>query len=173
MPADPVQTSRAALFDHDEHAGQAQSGRASRRRPPAPDWGGDDLFDHVPRRRFVHAAGGEDPRRSGPASAHAPRRAAAAAAPRASAPKSGAALPEPVQELIAARRAEYEPAPTTGRRTVRVTGHPGALTAPRTAGPARGRGPRTVEERIGARPDRVAAWAVALGMVSSVVALLS
>lgn len=51
MPADPSR-SAGALFDR-EHAGLVEGSR--RRRRPAPDWGGDELFDHVPRRRFARA----------------------------------------------------------------------------------------------------------------------
>jgi hypothetical protein len=55
-----------------------------------------------------------------------------------------------------------------GRRTVRIGGRPGEF-APRTT---RRRPPRTIDERIGSRPDRVAAWAFALGILLILVALL-
>lgn len=57
-----------------------------------------------------------------------------------------------------------------GRRTVRITGRPGAFAEPR---PARRRPPRTVGERVGTRPDRIAAWAFALGMLLILVAILT
>lgn len=141
-----------AVFDHET---ETPSGR----RRPAPDWGADDLFDQVPRRRFSRTGEGAPARRrsheTGPAVASAPR-------------------PAPVEEQPAARRAEHEPAAVpAGRRTVTITGRPGPAFAPRTAGPARSRGPRSVEERIGSRPDRIAAWAFALGVLLIVLALLS
>ncbi len=139
-----------AVFDHETEAPKG-------RRRPAPDWGGDELFDHVPRRRFAQSADGAQARR------HSHEPAAATAAP---------ARPAPVEELIAARRAEYEPpsVPPGGRRTVTITGRPGPAFAPRTPRP---RSPRTVEERIGSRPDRIAAWAFALGVLLIILALLS
>jgi hypothetical protein len=63
-----------------------------------------------------------------------------------------------------APRWEEERAPN-GRRTVLITGRPGAHPAPRPdVVAARRRPPRTVHERLGARPDRVAAWACGLGV---------
>jgi hypothetical protein len=51
---------------------------------------------------------------------------------------------------------------------VTITGHPGRVDVVR-----RDRGPRTVEQRIHARPDRVAAWACALGVLLICMALLT
>jgi hypothetical protein len=171
MPVDSAHAS-AALFDH-ERSSHAEAPRGRRRRP-APDWGGDDLFDHVPRRRF--ARGPEDRRRSGAVAAPARGvRQPAPAAPEATGAPAAQPRPPAVQELITARRAEYEyeTPPPAGRRTVTVTGHPGTLAAPRTAGPARRRGPRSVEERISARPDLIAGYACGLGLLASIIALLS
>lgn len=100
-------------------AGQAHSlyDHERPRRRPAPDWGGDDLFDAVPRRRFAREAS-----------------------------------PEPSS-------------PPPARRTVTITGHPG-----RSGALGRSR-PRTVEQRIHARPDRIAAWAFALGLLLIVIAV--
>jgi hypothetical protein len=152
MPADSAQSRGAALFD------QTPSSAHGRRRRPAPDWGGDDLFDHVPRRRFARTV--EEPR---DLALEAPP-AAVAAVDLAPAP----ARPAPVQELVLARRAEYAPVPIPpgGRRTVTVTGRPGHGVAPRTHRPG-----RTVEQRIGARPERLAAWAFALGLLLIVLAV--
>ncbi len=158
MPADSM-TASAAIFDHETE---------SRRRRPAPDWGGDDLFDHVPRRRFASTQEAGARRREAPEPSTARRR---------EAPEHR--RPAGIEELVEARRAEYEPQPQpgyavapNGRRTVTVTGRPGPAFAPRTSGPARRREPRTVEERIGARPDQVAAWAFALGVLLILIALL-
>ena len=147
----------SAVFDHETEAPRG------RRRRPAPDWGGDDLFDNVPRRRFSHSADGASARRRG---VHEPAPAPAAVA----APAPPLERPAPVQELIAARKAEYEPQ----RRTVTITGRPGHAFAPRTSGgPARTRGPKTVEQRIGTRPDQIAAWAFALGVLLILLAVLT
>lgn len=176
MPTDSM-TAPRAVFDHETES------RSARRRRAAPDWGGDDLFDHVPRRRFSHSS--EAPARRGDGLDERARHRVARhadwfedeVAAVASAPRT--ARPAPVAELVAAREAEYAPSgPTTpaapnGRRTVTVTGRPGAAFAPRTSGgPARTRGPRTVEERIGTRPDQVAGWAFALGVLLILIALL-
>jgi hypothetical protein len=60
--------------------------------------------------------------------------------------------------------------PQGGRRTVKIGGHPGdyrsTIDRPR-------RPPRTASERLGARPDRVAAWAFALGILLIVIAILT
>jgi hypothetical protein len=147
MPADSARATRA-VFDVqiDEPHG--------RRRRPAPDWGGDDLFDHVPRRRFSRT--GDTPAHlhlvADPVDVEAP------AAP---------AEPSPVSDLVLARRSEYElgpsSAPPGGRRTVTITGRPGPAYAPR----------RGVEQRITHRPDHVAALACALGVLLVIIALLS
>jgi hypothetical protein len=54
-----------------------------------------------------------------------------------------------------------------GRRTVKIGGRPGEL----QASPVRRRPPRTVSERLGPRPDRVAAWAFALGILLILIAV--
>jgi hypothetical protein len=53
-----------------------------------------------------------------------------------------------------------------GRRTVRIGGRPGEFHPP-----ARRRPARTVSERLGPRPDRVAAWAFALGLLLILIAV--
>lgn len=159
MPA--ASALEGAVFDHEMEPPRG-------RRRPAPDWGADDLFDHVPRRRFARSGDGEPARRRsleiGPAVAAAPGALDPAAPGR----------PGAVEELVAARPEEHEPAAVpAGRRTVTITGRPGPAFAPRTAGPAGSRAPRSVEERIGSRPDRIAAWAFALGVLLILLALLS
>ena len=164
------------LSDHETDAELELGGR----RRAVADWGADDLFDHTPRRR-----------RSASSLAARERRISGPIEPRFSRPRDDAdAVPVP------ARPASSEPATVTriesapsyaadapvaadaaqaavgeigGRRTVTITGRPEAL--PRGASPARRRPPRTVEERIGHRPDRLAGWAVGLGMMLLLIAV--
>ena len=71
------------------------------------------------------------------------------------------------------------PAAPTGegipeRRTVKIGGRPeGSLEAARYQRDRARRPPRTTHERIGARPDRIAMWAFALGLVLIIIAVLS
>jgi hypothetical protein len=78
--------------------------------------------------------------------------------------------PEVGEEPFTPRRGPRSEVGAEGRRTVRITGRPGAFAESR---PARRRPPRTVGERVGARPDRIAAWAFALGMLLILVAILT
>ncbi len=71
------------------------------------------------------------------------------------------ALPEP--ERRPHLRA-VEPPPAGGRRTVVIRGQ---------VAPARRRPPRRAHERVGPRPDRIALWAVLLGVFLIVVAAMS
>ena len=68
--------------------------------------------------------------------------------------------PADIAEVIA------EPAP--GRKTVTITGHPDRMPVPRAQRP-----PRTVVERIGASPDRIAGYAVLLGFMLILIAVLT
>ena len=70
------------------------------------------------------------------------------------------------------RAADTAAPPAPGeRRTIRIGGRPeGSLEATRAQ---RRRPPRTAHERVGPRPDRVAAWAVALGVLLILIAILS
>lgn len=150
MPADPAPPTRAAFSDHDEPRGR-------RPRRPAPDWGGDDLFDHVPRRRFARTV---EPGQRRPEHQPARSRAAVDEIVLEPAPRIEAERPRSV--------AFAEPPAGGGRRSVTITGHPGRVDVVRRA-----RGARTVEQRIHARPDRVAAWACALGVLLICLALLT
>jgi hypothetical protein len=58
--------------------------------------------------------------------------------------------------------------PPQQRRTVKISGHPDRLPVPRAQ-----RRPRTAVERIGASPDRIVAWAVALGFLLVLIAVLT
>ncbi len=60
------------------------------------------------------------------------------------------------------------------RRTVKIGGRPeGSLEAARYQRDRARRPPRTTHERIGARPDRIAMWAFALGLLLIIIAVLS
>ena len=60
------------------------------------------------------------------------------------------------------------------RRTVKIAGHPeGSLEAARYQRDRTRRPPRTAGERIGHRPDRIAMWAFALGLLLIVIAILT
>jgi hypothetical protein len=85
----------------------------------------------------------------------------------------------------------HRPRPTGARRTVRITGRPEKLPAratperaPATVIQLPSRGPRLVEverrrpprrpaERLGSQPDRLALWALALGLFLVAVVLVS
>ena len=87
------------------------------------------------------------------------------------------ALAEPPARLVAAS-ARPEPAPVRTvvvqsdepreRRTVVISGHPGGLPMARPARP-----PKTAIERVGTRPDRIVAYAVALGFLLVLIAVLT
>jgi hypothetical protein len=65
-------------------------------------------------------------------------------------------VPEPVVE------------DASGRRTVTITGHPDRMPVARTQRP-----PRSAVERIGASPDRIVGYAVLLGFVLVLIAVLT
>jgi len=190
---------RDDVYDH-EHD-EPRSGR--RRRPVADWGVGDDVFEHMPRGRFSRASEGPPRERrfaSREAAEHRadgePRR----RAPQAGVPRGGVedgrrtiviGKPEDVPSEIAAITAdrdlgEDEPpveeaavqplSPPAGeRRTVRIAGRPeGSVEAARFHREhGRRRPARTAHERFGARPDRLAMWAFALGMLLIAIALLT
>jgi hypothetical protein len=187
--------SRDDVYDH-EHEEPRPSGR---RRRPVADWGvGDDVFEHMPRNRFSRAADG--PPRERRFSSERRGEHEDVAEPRferqpseapdtheAQMPRGGVdgrrtipiGKPEDVPSEIAAVTADRdlgadeEPA-APERRTVKIGGRPeGSLEAARYQRDRARRPPRTAHERIGARPDRVAMWAVALGILLIVIAVLS
>jgi hypothetical protein len=64
--------------------------------------------------------------------------------------------------------------PTPGRRTVTITGRPGPLErVPRLVEVERRRPPRTTQERVGGRPDRVAMWALMLALFLILITIVS
>lgn len=160
-----LESAIADLYDHEQ---QQVSGR---RRSEAPDWGGDDLFTGTPRRRrFERPARGEHPvSRTRDTVEHPVQRRAAQRA-RTYQPDTpdvldiselGDLLAPPVEDEAPA------PRPVTGRRTVTVTGHPDAPALRRRPAP-------TMDERmIGSRPDRIAAYAFAMGLLLILIAFLT
>lgn len=167
-----------AFYDHEDDIVQ--------RDRVAADWGADEVFATVPRRRFRgdhHPAAGvqrrgahtavvrEDDEDAAERAAWLAEVEAEVAAPGLEVVPAdeatmteGLAFEEPV-----AVRAEAAPEPA-GRRTVTITGRPEARSLPATA---RRRPPRTVDERIGSRPDRVAGWAFGMSLLLIAVAAVS
>ncbi len=161
-----------AFYDHetDEPSG--------RRRRAAADWGvNEDIFDRMPSRRFTRADRRaehheEEPRRferrvSGPERPHRERAVE-------SSPVSRTIVIE-TDESSSARTIVLETDETDAlvveapaRRTVKISGHPDRLPVARTPRP-----PRTAIDRIGASPDRIVAYAVALGFLLVLIAVLT
>jgi hypothetical protein len=193
-----------AVYDHNE-----DEPRPARRRRQAADWGvGEELFDHMPSRRFarrgeehqIPRGGAEDGRRTivierrdaapvvdepdQPADEAFASREEALRARRAHDALWGGDEPfaDPAAEVVADAPVEDDPVPAEeartadavrggveGRRTVKIGGRPGEHYRPSE----RRRPPRTVHERLGPRPDRIAAWACALGFLLILIAILT
>jgi hypothetical protein len=170
-----------AVYDH-----ETEDPRAPGRRRRVADWGvGEELFDRMPspRRRF----NASDPARR---DSHPRERRFEPAQEDAGAHAAPAAdLDTPTRELVSAAREAAKPraaaAPTArkaatpreaatprggieGRRTV-VIGRQSAHALP----VRRERPSRSVGERLGHRPDRLASYAVALGLLLIIIAFLS
>jgi len=165
----------ADFYDHEQ---DVASGR--RRRVAAPDWGGDDLFTSAPRRRRFDRPlrGDHAPEVSDRVDQILRHDTAEHAVPTAAGAARAVAV-DPVPRMSLEIPPELDPGPSVrsgatiapnGRRTVTVTGHP-----ERGYGvPARRRPAPSLDERlIGSRPDRVAMWAFALGVLLIVIAFLS
>jgi hypothetical protein len=84
----------------------------------------------------------------------------------------GGAVEEEIAPAIADAEDEPAAAPRDEaprpRRTIVIGGHPDKLPAPRPRRP-----PRTALERVGASPDRLAAYAVGLGLLLILIAVLT
>ena len=150
--------SASAGSEREEHP------RSQRRRRPVADWGGDDLFNHVPRRRFTRAGVGAHTRRpsASPITSHQLRRNADFAA---SSGYRGAELRDGESGV-----ATLSPLPAAVEPSfITIYEQPEARLneAPAAGGSAtrRRRRPRSVDERVGPRPDRIAALAFVLGML--------
>ena len=191
-----------AVYDHND-----DEPRPARRRRQAADWGvGEELFDHMPSRRFARRGeehpiprGAEDGRRTivierrdaapvvdepdQPADEAFASREEALRARRADDALWGGDEPfaDPAAEVVPdapvedevpaeeARTADAARGGVEGRRTVKIGGRPGEHYRPSE----RRRPPRTVHERLGPRPDRIAAWACALGFLLILIAILT
>jgi len=158
--------------------------------------------EHGTARDDSHRARTEEPRRwTGPLrddadddeTPPAPPRRRADVTPPEGVPRGGASdgrrtivigKPEDVPSEIAAITAdrdlgdeseELPAAAVAERRTVRIAGRPeGSLEAARSyRDRSRRRPPRRAHERLGARPDRIAMWAFALGLLLIIIAILT
>jgi hypothetical protein len=193
MPPEHEARSRA-FYDHE------QDEPHGRRRRAVADWGvSEDVFDRMPGPRFSRR--GEAPRgrfvreEEPRVREEEPRLRNEAPRVRDEAPAAEGRLAEerlaePVSRTIVIERepeldAEFaaepyedpEPLPReyaprghvapNGRRTVVIGGHPDRLPIPRT------RPPRTAIERIGPRPDRIVGYAVAMGVLLILIAILT
>jgi hypothetical protein len=143
-------------------------------RRPADDWLGEDI-DFIPRRRMSRA----------------PVATAEPAEPRFTADRDGSAHPlhgvfVPTAPPVPARTIELTtelahlsaaddpfatpPPPPGTRRTVQIKGRPAEGRISSMAQRHRG---RTASDRVGARPDRIALWAVALGAILILLAAMT
>jgi hypothetical protein len=213
-----------AVYDHDNEEPRP----AGRRRRQVADWGvGEEIFDHMPGRRFerrphqeIPRGDAEDGRRTIvietgddelPAAASQPASADEEFASRDEAIRARRAddelwggdepfapRAEPARddddetEFVAASGGQHDtgefapiesaesmdaPALTdgivrggvAGRRTVKIGGRPAEFHGPPAR--ARQRPPRAMHERLGPRPDRVAMWAFALGILLILIAI--
>jgi hypothetical protein len=181
MPAErPLLDEPRDELDHvEDGAARDDSGRARREEPRR--WTGPLRDDADEDEDEIEAETPEPPRRR------------AAAPPQEEVPRGGVqdgrrtvviGKPEDVPSEIAAITAdrdlgdeseEHPPEPTAERRTVRIGGRPeGSLEAARSyRDRSRRRPPRRAHERLGARPDRIAMWAFALGLLLIVIAILT
>jgi hypothetical protein len=187
-----------AFYDHESDEPRG----ATRRRRQVADWGvGEDVFDRLPSRRFTRAdrraehhddergvsrtiiLTADDEPRDGEADwfdADEPRAIADDEPARGESRTIVVSADEPGRgesRTIVLAPADAEPArhddpwseaPREGRRTVVIHGRPDRLPAPRAKRP-----PRTAMERVGARPDRIAGYAVALGFLLILIAILT
>jgi hypothetical protein len=146
-----------AVYDH-----EIEDPRGGGCRRTVADWGvGEELFDRMPspRRRFARA---EAARRD----SHPRERRPEPTESLEPGPVESPAPVGPPAEATPPAPAERPPA----RRTIVIRGQ----VQPPAAVPARRRRPpRTAVDRVGHRPDRIAAWAVALGVLLILIAFLS
>ena len=171
MPQLQTPPDTGGLYDHESDSDLQLGGRRR-----VADWGADDLFHQTPRRRrSAKALAARERRVSGPA-LPAPRHdRAAVPAPRPATPATVTRIEDapsyfPGDTSVEPFEARAAVAQTAGRRTVTITGRPEPKVA--RSHPERRRPVRTAHERIvGHRPDRLAAWAVGLGMLLSLIAV--
>ena len=147
--------------EREEHPG------SERRRRPVADWGGDELFNHVPRRRFSRTGVGAHTRRpsSSPITSHQLRRNTdfTAGPPARGTDASGGIEPG---GTLSAAHAAVQPAYITIYEQDASARLPETALAPGSvAARNRQRPRRSVDERVGPRPDRIAALAFVLGLL--------
>jgi hypothetical protein len=178
MPEHEVRGERA-VYDH-----ETEDPRGARRRGPVADWGvGEELFDRMPspRRRFGRTGEAPPVRRDShprerrfepthetvePRERSTPREdRAAVAVEREHATVAMDLVPRGDSAPVAPRRDPAARGGVEGRRTVVIGGQASAARRPRPS--------RTVGERVGPRPDRLAAYAVALGVLLILIAFLT
>ncbi|HEV7494809.1 hypothetical protein [Baekduia sp.] len=150
-------------------------------RRPADDWLGEDI-DFAPRRRFTTERDGVAHPLHGvfvPTASHAPAREAAATSRTIELTLDDgptvAATPADVAHELAHLSAADDPfatppPPAGTRRTIQIKGRPAERRLPSMAQRHRG---RTASDRVGARPDRIALWAVALGAILILLAAMT
>jgi hypothetical protein len=176
---------------------QEREDLAGSARRPADDWLGEDI-DFLPRRRMGRAtvAVADEPAaprfsadRDGtahplhgvfvPTAAHAPVRDSIATSRTIELTTSDdelvvAASADVAHELAHLSAADdpfaTPPPPAGTRRTVQIKGRPAESRMPSMAQRHRG---RTASDRVGARPDRIALWAVALGAILILLAAMT
>jgi hypothetical protein len=165
MPEHMTRDERA-LYDHESP--EATGGR------PADDWGIDESFPRVRGRRFARSHEGPPRSRRRPVEDWGVDKAFEPAAQPEPETEAAPALVTRTDEFVAIDAPEPEVV-KEGRRTIRINGRPGEVSeiAPFTSTARRRRPPLTVEERLAGDPTRIIAWAVALGMLLILIAILT
>jgi hypothetical protein len=171
MPQHEVRGDRA-VYDI-----ETEDPRGARRRPVA-DWGvGEEIFDRMPspRRRFGRGSEAPPSRRESHPRERRVEPAQEAAQAYEPAPRRDVETYEPAPRPDTEREVRPEPVAreagtrarggVEGRRTVVIRGQASVARRPRPS--------RTVGERVGPRPDRLAAYAVALGLLLIVITFLT
>jgi hypothetical protein len=194
MSDNHARSTRDDLYDH-EH----EEPRSARRRRPVADWGvGEDMFEQMPRNRFSRTAEAP-PRERRLRAVDAPADAATEApeTPGREVPRGRVEdgrrtlrigkdedLPSEIAAIAADRDIHSDEAdvpvppeaapPAPERRTVKIGGHPeGSLEAARYQRDRSRRPRKTAHDRVGHRPDRIAMWAFALGLLLILIAILT
>ena len=190
-----ARSARDDVYDH-EH----EEPRSGRRRRPVADWGvGDDAFETMPRNRFSRTAEAPPRERRSAREDDEPRLRAVEDEPEHEEPQPDVPrgrvddgrrtlrigkdedMPSEIAAIAADRDINTEElaVPEKGqgvpeRRTVKIGGHPeGSLEAARYQRDRARRPRRTASERVGHRPDRIAMWAFALGLLLILIAVLT
>ena len=152
----------AAVPERDDHPG------SERRRRPVADWGGDELFNHVPRRRFARTGAGAHARRPSPSpiTSHQLRRNADSALGAPLRDAESRAAGERGTSTLTSLHATVEPPLVTiyEPEVPTAAASPGSVERSYVARDRR-RARRSVDERVGPRPDRIAALAFVLGLL--------